>query len=201
MSQLRLSNCILIICMLSVLSVSCNREASLCRQPDADEWAALQTGDLVFCVGHSAKSAAVRFLSSDRSTFSHVGFVVKTSDSTGLMCHMSADDKCITQESLESYITKSNVTRLAFYRLSSYVDAKRLDALLDSMLSRKVVFDEDFNFSSEDKIYCTELIVKVLRKAGNHDLDGIDTNHHIYPSDLILYGNLCPLYEISNLIQ
>jgi len=201
MLQLRLSSCVLIFCMLAVLSVSCKRESSLCRQPESNEWLALQTGDLVFCVGHSAKSAAVRFLSSDQSTFSHVGFVMKTSDNSGLMCHMSADDKCITRESLESYIAKSNVTSLAFYRLSTYVDEERLIALLDSMLSQKVAFDEDFNFSSDDKIYCTELIVKVLRKAGNHDLDEIDTHRHIYPSDLIQYGNLRPLYEISNLIQ
>ncbi|MBP5662920.1 MAG: hypothetical protein J6X16_01430 [Bacteroidales bacterium] len=201
MSRLRLNACILVFCMLAVLPVSCKREVSLCRLPDADEWAALQTGDLVFCVGHSAKSAAVRFLSSDQSTFSHVGFVVKASDSTGLMCHMSADDKCIAQESLNSYITKSNVTQLAFYRLPSCVDADRLSSVLDSMLFQKVVFDEDFNFSSNDKLYCTEFIVKTLSKVGNHDLDMVDTKKHIYPSDLIQQSHLIFLFEIPNLIQ
>lgn len=173
----------------------------LCRQPNADEWNMLQSGDLVFCVGHSFKSSAVRWLSSDQSTISHVGFIMKSGDNSGMMCHMSADDKCIAKEFLESYIQKSNVTKLLFYRLPSLVDTVRLGYVLDSLWEKRIPFDDSFNYESNDKLYCTEFVIKTLQQAGNPDFDRINTEKHIYPSDLIQQGKLIPLFEVSNPIQ
>ena len=200
MCKLRLFGCVLAMLVLTVLSASCRR--SLCRQPNPEEWSSLRTGDLVFCVGHSAQSSAVRLLSSSSNDgYSHVGFIVKTSDKTGVMCHMSADDKCITQESLDSYVQKSNVTKLSFYRLPSSVDTVQLRYVFDSMMLINVPFDAGFNFSTDNKLYCTEFIIKVLRKVDNRDMDGVDTSYHIYPNDLIRDARLQLLYDITDSIQ
>ena len=200
MCKMRFLGCVLAILVLTVLSASCRR--SLCRQPDQEEWSLLLTGDLVFCVGHSAQSSAVRLLSlSNNDGYSHVGFIVKTSDKAGVICHMSADDKCITQESLDSYIQKSNVTKMSFYRLPSPIDTVRLKYVFDSMIAKNVPFDAGFNFSTDDKLYCTEFIIKVLRKADNHDMDGVDTTYHIYPNDLIRDAHLHLLYDITDSIR
>jgi hypothetical protein len=129
----------------------------------------LRTGDLVFRNGKGFISDFLRKTSQRDRKYSHVGVLV-WEDRTPMVYHMidevgSAIGKSdLKKEPLEDFCSNQKNHGFAVYRLSTW-DAAFDDSLradLRMLAARNVRFDDQFNMDTDQKIYCTELIYKLL---------------------------------------
>lgn len=131
----------------------------------------LQDGDIVLRRGRDALASAVLALDPE-SGFSHVGMIVM--DEQGLpgvihaMPSEGKDPAGVIQQSLPAFAAPEVAADLAFLRLDglTHDQQQRMRAYLLSQLGKP--FDPRFALSSDDAIYCTELVIKALQLAGRH---------------------------------
>jgi hypothetical protein len=129
----------------------------------------LQTGDLVFRNGKGFISDFLRKTSQRDRKYSHVGVLV-WEDRTPMVYHMIDEvgngigKSDLRKEPLEDFCSNQMNHGFAIYRLSTW-DSQFDDSLrsdLRALASRNVLFDDQFNLDTDQKIYCTELIYKIL---------------------------------------
>lgn len=137
--------------------------------PDTSGW---KTGDIFFSVGDSWESVAVRALTGAKSfelsdsTPSHCGLVVRYGGKVRLV-HESTVAKRIVMETPEEYL-KNNGSYCLYVRKSPCApDSVILRQTVDSLLSTGIPFDFDFDHSSPQALYCTEMVVRISEICGS----------------------------------
>lgn len=142
----------------------------------------LQNGDLALITGESYKSEFVKISDGNDNNYSHIGFVVKGSDDSIQIVHMSIDTGYIEWENIEDYITKSNISNIDFYRLNNISSNDKIYDILSELYKNEMQFDYSFDYKTIDKLYCSELIYFVFNKLDyNIQLD--NNKRYIYPSE------------------
>jgi hypothetical protein len=143
-------------------------------EPSADsvEIPELCEGDLVFRKGRSLVSRVV--LMNDRgSAYSHVG-IVAFKDGEPLIVHAvtgepdeSGDEK-VKCDTPTDFLDAEKASLFAVFRLAE--DEKHLAKMAAqkamAYYTMGLPFDKSFDFRSEDKLYCTELVWKAYLAAG-----------------------------------
>lgn len=155
--------------------------------PDTSGW---KTGDIFFSVGDSWESVAVRALTGAKSfelsdsTPSHCGLVVRYSGEVRLV-HESTVAKKIVVETPEEYL-KNNGSYCLYVRKSPCApDSVILRQTVDSLLSTGIPFDFDFDHSSPQALYCTEMVVRVSEICGSGYFSHLRKKDYIYPEDIL----------------
>ncbi|MBZ8180864.1 YiiX/YebB-like N1pC/P60 family cysteine hydrolase [Oscillatoria salina] len=135
-----------------------------------------QTGDIIFRGGNSLLSQAVTSADAG-SPFSHVG-LVKIIGDRPFVIHASTgetfDDGTVKIDSLEAFLAKDNASVVAIYRLQvSEATISQLAAeIATSYAQENLAFDAEFDLTTPDKLYCTELIWRAYLTAGIDLTDG-----------------------------
>ena len=128
----------------------------------------LQDGDLVFRRGRDAVSAMVLERRSD-SRFSHVGMVVLQAGQAWVVHAMPALDGRsggVQQESLTDFLSPPAAADAALYRVAG-LDSRSRRRLRDGLEARLgMPFDYGFSLASDDRLYCSELVVSAFGHAG-----------------------------------
>jgi hypothetical protein len=130
-----------------------------------------RTGDLVFRRGKSFASQAV-LLTDQNSGYSHVG-ILFISNGKSFVIHAVPDESddgsdVIKCEKLESFLSFEKASRAGIYRIPG-LSEEILDKVVGwgrKAFDAKLGFDDEYNLSTDDKLYCTELIWKCYRSAG-----------------------------------
>lgn len=155
--------------------------------PDTSGW---KTGDIFFSVGDSWESVAVRALTGAKSfelsdsTPSHCGLVVRYGGKVRLV-HESTVAKRIVMETPEEYL-KNNGSYCLYVRKSPCApDSVILRQTVDSLLSTGIPFDFDFDHSSPQALYCTEMVVRVSEICGSGYFSHLRKKDYIYPEDIL----------------
>ena len=81
-------------------------------------------------------------------------------------------------------MANSSASNWAVYRMKG-LEANLLDAVMkaaDCFLETKTPFDLDFDLDSDDKLYCTELIVECFRSVGKNPFPDKTGKDIIFPS-------------------
>lgn len=111
----------------------------------------------------------------------------------------------ILSENLNDFITreKDQYTYLAYWKIDT-ISSEEIDAVLAEIAklqTEEIKFDYKFNFESDDKLYCSEFIYKVINKATQQKFEismttmAVPEEHHFYlkkdslvfyPSDFFL---------------
>jgi len=163
--------CILILTIILVTKAKTNipldnsRENLLLIKPDPIE---LTDGDLIFRKGRDLVSQLV--LSQGKSTqFSHVGIVIKHKGVISVV-HSLPENVTVSSgvqiESFTSFTSIENASDIAVYRLIKE-NPKVINKVKEYALQQVgKPFDTDFLLSTDDSIYCTELVVKAYSTAG-----------------------------------
>jgi hypothetical protein len=128
----------------------------------------LTDGDLVFRTGRDVMARLV--LSQGESPrFSHVGLVVKQSDGIFVvhaLPHDGIEKGGVLIEPLSQFASAENAVDVGFYRALG-IDAISREKIRTYALSQiGKPFDDEFKFSDDSNIYCTELALKALNAAG-----------------------------------
>lgn len=131
--------------------------------------ALIRAGDLILRTGTDFSSEQVKGFSKQDQTYSHGGIAVVEHDSI-FVYHVEPDYYYITdkvrKEPLDSFCNpaKNLGIGIARYQLSDSENISFLNYLEDQYKNR-IPFDMYFLLSSDDSLYCSEMIRKGLAKA------------------------------------
>ncbi|KXK43663.1 MULTISPECIES: YiiX/YebB-like N1pC/P60 family cysteine hydrolase [Nitrosomonas] len=128
----------------------------------------LSDGDLVFRTGRDIMSRLV-LSQGDSSRFSHVGIILKQESDLVVVHALPGEGTSpggVLVEPLSVFAASDNASDIGFYRIKG-IDANARNSIREYVL-RQIgkPFDNDFLLSEDEKMYCTELVLKALSAAG-----------------------------------
>ena len=130
----------------------------------------LRNGDIIFRQGISMVSRLVQGL--DNSVpYTHVGLIVSSPEGFRVVHAVPAEDNeiiaCVKKESLEDFLRPDRARALGIYR--SKCDAGQIARISQWAIRKADVhtpFDDSFDLSDTNSLYCTELIWRAFLQAG-----------------------------------
>ncbi len=129
----------------------------------------IQSGDLILRTGRDFSSEQVQDMSKEDKSYSHGGIALVENGQV-LIYHVEPDfyyknDK-VRKEPLDSFIAINHNKGFALARYDlSAVEVGTLITYLETQYQKRVQFDIGFDLKSNDKMYCSEMIMKGLRAA------------------------------------
>ncbi len=160
-----------------------------------EQRAILMSGDVIFTEGNSLKSDMVRMASgvTAEQNFSHCGFIVaeraegteQREDIAIYVVHMSINKGVIVKEPIDSFWSNNKVTSYAICRAEGFEQSRALELALEELLLGQVNFDNSYDASQSEELYCTELICYIFERVGGVNLYPYDDlKRFIYPNNL-----------------
>lgn len=132
----------------------------------------LRDGDILFRRGKEAISEVVLDLD-PRSDFSHVGIVVIRAGEAWVVHAVPAEgageENAVKLEPVSRFLAADRSSGMAAYRLHDVLDHTSAELAAREALrlaQANTPFDNAFDLDTPDRLYCTELIWHVFRKAG-----------------------------------
>jgi hypothetical protein len=137
--------------------------------------AGLRSGDIIFRRGSSAESQAVMTVDVG-SSFSHVGIISQENGAT-LVIHVTPGEGVadVTKiEPIQEYLRSDRALAATAYRVVTD-DPSQTEAAVQiakDYAERRTPFDNAFDLTSDDALYCTELVWRAYKNAGIDLVDG-----------------------------
>ena len=168
----------------------------------------LHGGDLIFRKGRSLASQAV--LVTDRSTeYSHVGIVVNTNNQFNVIHAVPGESESgidyLINESINSFVAGNKASKIGVYRCTetSFFELQKIANKAVCLYKDKVEFDNEYDLSSDRKMYCTELIWKLYKLL---DIDLIDNQFDLLQipvvgGDFILPGSFIKSTHLTKIYE
>lgn len=129
----------------------------------------IKSGDLILRNGRDFSSEQVREMSKEDKSYSHGGIAIVENGEI-LIYHVEPDfyyknDK-VRKEPLDSFISINHNKGFALARYDlKEEEVKGLLQYMETQYQNKVSFDIGFDLRSNDKMYCSEMIMKGLRES------------------------------------
>jgi hypothetical protein len=148
-----------------------NPELSLNHIPNS----CLQDGDIIVRKSLDPISTIFSSFNVQGSPYSHCGLIFYNESLNKFeVFHITAseNDSKIKQDKLSDFIHPKITNQFAVFRLqsASLEQTKKVHIVIDSLIRNNVQFDEKFDWNTDDKMYCTELVYKTWV------ISGIQTN-------------------------
>lgn len=129
-----------------------------------------RNGDLIFRKGKSLASQAV-LVSDNNSNYSHVGMIRIIDNKTFVIHAVPGESKTgidyIKCEPVEEFLSFKKASNGAVYRLSdSGINYDKASLIAYRCFTSKMLFDDRYDYISENKYYCTELVWKAYKSCG-----------------------------------
>lgn len=126
----------------------------------------LKDGDLILRSGQSPESYAV-YLADNNSEFSHIG-IIKVENNIPFVIHAVPHKlKTIKKETLEEFLKPKNASGYAIYRAPlNQLQLNKIANEANTFYTKKLTFDNDFDLNTNNKLYCTELVLKAYKNSG-----------------------------------
>lgn len=129
------------------------------------------TGDLLVRLGDDLLSYQIKFLNEKEQFWSHAGMIVEQGGQK-LVAHISPDEgetKGVQYVAIDSFLNPAKNLSCALYRYNlSPAERDSVSSIIEAFRTSEVSFDKMYNLDTEDKMYCSELISKTLRRASNN---------------------------------
>lgn len=128
-----------------------------------------ETGDLVVRLGDDFVSDRIRYLSAIDHSYSHAGIIVMHNNNK-MICNIYPDDvvpgaDTVRYDPIDSFLNRKTNLTCALYRYDlSESEKVNLEKELNSYYNNKIHFDKKYDLASDDKMYCSEMIYKALKK-------------------------------------
>lgn len=126
----------------------------------------LQTGDVVFRMGIGAQSTLLAHLNRTDRGFSHCGIVVRQRGYPYVYHSIGGEDNPdarLRKDSAHRFFSPRQSTALAIARYP--LDTSVVSDIITRYYRNRPKFDLSFSMATDDELYCTEFVYKVLREA------------------------------------
>ena len=159
--------------------------------------AACSEGDLILHLNDDIVGSTIRNMNEKDKSFSHSGIVV-IRDGKKMVCNiypaLKPDSKTdtIRYEPLDSFLNPTLNLDAGLFRYDlSPLEKKSFLATLEEMKAKNPHFDERYDYSTDDKLYCSEMISKALVKAtnGRYTFKKITLSDQMVRLFMIYYAN------------
>jgi hypothetical protein len=154
-----------------------------------------QSGDIIFRDGRGIISNIFRRLSLKDPKYSHAG-IIHVENKNIFVYHMlggeGGKNNTMRKERIESFCNSFQSNGFGVYRTDQ--NAASIDSLATVYYNKHIVFDDKFNLSTDDQMYCTELIYKILKEVSGQDnflpLTAFSGTKYIACDDIFLSSHL-----------
>jgi len=171
----------------TAVAMSCLDHAALPSLGGARE------GDVVLVRGRTFRSAVMHLVESDLHSYTHVAIVRFVND-TCTAIHADPSRHLVVQESCESFVSPARVSAAAIYRLVAPDDrslAAHAAVAAQGYHDASVRFDDRFDLTTANTLYCTELVWRAYLAAGVDLTDSSFAGRkYLFPSDLVKSGRI-----------
>ena len=146
----------------------------------------IRNGDLVTRTGNDFTSESLRSLNQKNKTYSHCGIVSIEQDSVFVYHAVGGEfnpDQKLMRESFEEFSEPYNNRGIGLFRFS--ISEKEIISMTDTakmFYKNGLMFDLDFDLTSNDRMYCAEFVSKTYQKAS---LSLVFSTSHIGKFDFV----------------
>ncbi len=180
---------------------ACTKRKECSLLPDVE----LKAGDVVLRCGNGVTGRVVRYADGG-SAYSHVGIVVDSAGVT-MIVHAVPDEHDfqgdvdrVKMDYPDMFFSSIRTNNGRVLRSADSVAAAKAASAAYDIYRRRVLFDHDYDIRDTTKMYCSELVEFVYRKASgvsitenrrrSVNLPAIEYDDVIFPSDFIESGRL-----------
>jgi uncharacterized protein YycO len=135
------------------------------RLADA-EVAALQPGDIILRRGHGLVSDMISSVLSEEYDVSHCGIIAEHDSALWVIHSVSSsvsEADGMQSHRLQAFVGQSEPGSVIVSRLRTAADRSMIAVRAKELLRRKVPFDHDFDLDDTTRIYCSELVWRIIR--------------------------------------
>jgi len=141
--------------------------------------ALFQSGDLIFREGRGAMSRMFRRMSLRDPRYSHAG-IIHEKEGRLYVIHALADDKgkgFLREDLLEDFCAATQSNAYGVYRYVGH--GRAVDSLAEALFRERIPFDDQFDLTDDSKLYCTELLYKIIRNVSGEDFLPLTTVQNV----------------------
>lgn len=129
----------------------------------------LRDGDLVVRLHKSPASTLVRNFNRVDKSYSHAGIVLVENDCP-MVYHITPSENNrkgnIRKDSFHLFCNPAENSAFGIYRYQlSSNELKRAKSILQQWFEQKVAFDPLFDLQTDDRMYCSEMVAKLIARA------------------------------------
>jgi len=131
-----------------------------------EEVALLQEGDIILRRGSGLVSDLIASVLSEEYDVSHCGIVAEHDSALWVIHSVSSslsEADGMQSHRLQSFVAQSKQGSVIVSRLRTAADRSLIAARAKDLLRRKVPFDHDFDLDDTTRIYCSELVWRIIR--------------------------------------
>ena len=129
----------------------------------------IQDGDLVLRCGNGFISESLSDFSQKEKLFSHSGIAIMDNGTMYIYSNMAGDinpDEIIRRDIVDSFITPFHNVAIGVYRYDiTNTELEKLKNIVHTHYMNKLQFDMNFDLTTDDKMYCAEMIAKSVEQA------------------------------------
>ena len=129
----------------------------------------IHEGDLVLRCGNGFISESLSDFSQKEKLFSHSGIAMMDNGTMYIYSNMAGDinpDEIMRRDLVDSFITPVHNIAVGVYRYDiTNTELEKLKTIVHTHYTNKLQFDMNFDLSTDDKMYCAEMIAKSVEQA------------------------------------
>jgi len=129
----------------------------------------IREGDLLLRCGNDFISGSLSDFSQKEKLYSHSGVAMMDNGTMYIYSNMAGDinpDEIIRRDIVDSFITPVHNIAVGVYRYDiTSTELEELKKIVQTHYMNKLQFDMNFDLSTDDKMYCAEMIAKSIEQA------------------------------------
>ena len=129
----------------------------------------IQDGDLILRCGNDFISESLSDFSQQEKLYSHSGIAIMDDGIMHVYSNMAGDinpDEIMRRDPVDSFITPAHNVAVGLYRYDlSQDELEKLKMIVRNHYNNKLEFDMNFDLSTDNKMYCAEMIAKAVEDA------------------------------------
>ena len=129
----------------------------------------IRDGDLVLRCGNDYISESLSDFSLQEKLYSHSGIAIVDDGIMYVYSNMAGDinpDEIMRRDIVDSFVTPANNVAVGVYRYDiTKKEFEKLKEIVHTHYMNKLQFDMNFDLSTNDKMYCAEMIAKAVEEA------------------------------------
>jgi len=129
----------------------------------------IREGDLILRCGNDYASYTLCDFNQQEKLYSHSGIALMYNNMMYVYSNMAGDlnpDEIMRRDDVDSFLTPVNNIAAGVYRYDiSNEELEKLKAIVNDHYKNKLQFDMNFDLSTDNKMYCAEMIAKSVEQA------------------------------------